>query len=84
MPSSLPGLPLGKEDISVYGSTSELGPLEVEPLSGVYRVKTNAKDIGTATRGVSLVGKGSPSGEGGGDGKAEFYESKAEVETSER
>lgn len=73
--------PFGMEEISVYGSTSELGKLEVEPVSGVYRVKTNAADIGSTTRGVSLVGKGVSPTSGG---KAEFYETKAEVETSER
>jgi len=69
--------PFGKENITVYASTSLLGKIDLHSQGGVYFVKTKAKDIGARTRGITLTGKST-----GKSGYAsEFYENKAEVKT---
>lgn len=49
--------PFGSENIIVYASTSKLGEIDVQPLSGIYDVKTAAGNIGVKTRGVVLKEK---------------------------
>ncbi|MCE5194363.1 MAG: DUF4384 domain-containing protein [Nitrospiraceae bacterium] len=49
--------PFGKENIIVYASTSQLGEIDVEPLSGVYDIKTRSGIVGIKTRGVVLKEK---------------------------
>jgi len=69
--------PFGKENITVYASTSPLGKIDLYTQGGVYFVKTKANDIGARTRGITLTGKST-----GKSGYAsEFYENKAEVKT---
>lgn len=41
--------------------------MELEPLGGVYKVKTNLEDYSKKTRGVKIVGKGEVKA-------SEFYE----------
>jgi hypothetical protein len=49
--------PFGNENILVYGSTSNLGEIEIEPVGGIYRIKTSPDNIGMVTRGISLKAK---------------------------
>ena len=69
--------PFGKENITVYASTSPLGKIDLHSQGGVYFVKTKAKDIGARTRGIKLTGKSSDKS----SYASEFYENKAEVKT---
>ncbi|MEA3415474.1 MAG: DUF4384 domain-containing protein [Thermodesulfobacteriota bacterium] len=69
--------PFGKENITVYASTSPLGDIDLHSQGGVYFVKTKAKDIGARTRGIKLTGKST----GKTSYASEFYEKKAEVKT---
>ena len=50
--------PFGKENITVYSSTSPVGDINLKAEGGVYQIKTKAKDIGSRTRGVALKEKG--------------------------
>lgn len=50
--------PFGKENITVYSSTSPIGDINLEAEGGVYQITTKAKDIGSKTRGVALKEKG--------------------------
>lgn len=49
--------PFGEENVIVYASSNPLGEIEVHATRGVYAVKTQAKDVGTRTRGVKLTEK---------------------------
>jgi hypothetical protein len=49
--------PFGSENIIVYASTSQLGEIDVQPLSGIYDIKTAAGNVGIKTRGVVLKEK---------------------------
>lgn len=49
--------PFGQEKIRVFASTSQLGDLHLEDLGGVYGVRTEAKDIGSRTRGIKIKWK---------------------------
>ncbi len=49
--------PFGKENIIVYGSSSQLGDVDLKASGGVYEIKTRAKDIGDKTRGVVITEK---------------------------
>lgn len=71
--------PFGNEGVIVYGSSSQLGDVDLKPSGGVYEIKTKAKDIGSKTRGVVIAEKG-------GDKKSpsEFSEVAAYVKTGER
>ncbi len=50
--------PFGKENITVYSSTSPVGDINLKAEGGVYQITTKAKDIGSRTRGVALKEKG--------------------------
>ncbi|MBW2742399.1 MAG: DUF4384 domain-containing protein, partial [Deltaproteobacteria bacterium] len=65
--------PFGKENITVYASTSPLGKIDLHTQGGVYFVKTKAKDIGAKTRGIKLTGKST--------GKSGYASEFAEVKT---
>lgn len=67
--------PFGKEFVTVYASTAQLGDIETTASGGVYEIKTNPQDVATSTRGVKLTAKGST------QATAEFAEAKAEVTT---
>lgn len=71
--------PFGSESIIVYGSSSQLGDVELKASGGVYEIKTKPKDIGDKTRGVVITEKG-------GDKKepSEFSETTADVKTREK
>lgn len=49
--------PFGNEKIIVYASTSQVGEIEVQPLGGVYDIKTRSGNVGIKTRGVVLKEK---------------------------
>jgi hypothetical protein len=49
--------PFGSENIMVYASTSNLGEIEIEPVGGIYRIKTSSENIGKNTRGIALKAK---------------------------
>ncbi len=66
--------PFGEESIIVYASTAELGAVEVEPIGGVYKIKTTLDDVGDKTRGVQIIQKGQSSA-------SEFFETKATLKT---
>lgn len=51
----------GSKSVTVYASTSQLGDIDLEPLSGIYGIKTKDEMIGTKTRGVLLKEKGKDS-----------------------
>ena len=69
--------PFGKENITVYASTSPLGEIDLHSQGGVYFVKTKTKDIGARIRGITLTEKSTTAG----GYASEFYENKAEVKT---
>ena len=71
--------PFGRETITVYASTAQIGDLSVKPLGGVYEVKTKAKDIPVGTRGVKLVSPGQSSQT---KTAAQFIESSVSIKTS--
>ncbi len=66
--------PFGEESIVVYASTTELGAVDVEPVGGVYKIKTSPDDIGDKTRGVQIIQKGQSKA-------SEFFETKAILKT---
>jgi len=68
--------PFGEEEFIVYASTGELGNLEVEPSSGVYKIKTRFEDVGDKTRGVTIVQKGKSS-------SSEFFEERLRINTND-
>jgi len=70
--------PFGRETITVYASTAQIGDLSVKPLGGVYEVKTKAKDIPVGTRGVKLVSPGKSSQT---KTAAQFIESSVSIKT---
>ena len=49
--------PFGSESIMVYGSTSNLGEIDLAPAGGVYKIKTSPENIGIVTRGITLKAK---------------------------
>lgn len=49
--------PFGSENIVAYASTSQLGEIDVQPLGGVYDIKTRSGSVGIKTRGVVLKEK---------------------------
>lgn len=69
--------PFGSEGVTVYAATSPLGDLETTTVGGVYSIKTKPQDVGTGTRGLKIVEKGS----GGNSVAAEFAEAEALVQT---
>ncbi|MFZ3073119.1 MAG: DUF4384 domain-containing protein, partial [Thermodesulfobacteriota bacterium] len=69
--------PFGEETVTVYGSSAELGEIEIKTRGGVYKVETASDDIGTKTRGVRVSQlKQSP--------YAEFSESSVKINTVDR
>ena len=71
--------PIGKESITLYASTAQLGELDLTPAGGIYMVQTRSREVGMKTRGVKVIEKkgvspGSPVG---------FTEVKIEVSTGE-
>ncbi len=72
--------PFGEESVLVYASTSPLGEISTEAQGGVYRVKTQARDIGLKTRGIKLTEKN----EGSTPAASEFFEDKAVVQTGSK
>jgi hypothetical protein len=70
--------PFGRETITVYASTAQIGDLNVKPLGGVYEVKTKTKDIPVGTRGVKLVSPGKNSQT---KTAAQFIESSVSIKT---
>ena len=71
--------PFGQEVITVLASTTPLGEINLQPVGGLYQVKTSAKDIGDRTRGVKIKKKV----EGQDVGAAEFYEGKVVILTKQ-
>ena len=69
--------PFGREDVILYASTAQLGDLRLDTRGEVYRVKTEAGDIGIHTRGVKI----SQTGDGKAKSAAEFFEEKTVVNT---
>jgi hypothetical protein len=72
--------PFGTEVVTVYGSTSQLGDLDLQEASSVYEVRTKASDIAVKTRGVLLISK---PGEAEGS-TADFAEARVVVTTSSK
>ncbi|MEK7700345.1 MAG: DUF4384 domain-containing protein [Planctomycetota bacterium] len=70
--------PFGKENITVYSSTSPIGDINLKAEGGVYQITTKAKDIGSKTRGVALKEKGTDEGQ---KMPAEFSEADAVLKT---
>ncbi|MDP3112541.1 MAG: DUF4384 domain-containing protein, partial [Thermodesulfovibrionales bacterium] len=70
--------PFGKENITVYSSTSPVGDINLEAEGGVYQITTKAKDVGSRTRGVTLKEKGTDEGQ---KIPAEFSETDAVLKT---
>ena len=68
--------PFGSEGVIVYGSSSQLGEVDLKAFGGMYEIKTKAKDIGDKTRGVIIMEKG-----GEKKAPAEFSEAAADVKT---
>ncbi|MBM4137332.1 MAG: DUF4384 domain-containing protein [Nitrospira sp.] len=70
--------PFGSESITVFAGTSQLGEIDLEPVSGIYKIKTGAAKIGSKTRGVMLKESGA-----GGSQKipSEFSEIEAILKT---
>ncbi|MBI5747734.1 MAG: hypothetical protein HZA00_01325, partial [Nitrospinae bacterium] len=78
--------PFGNEGIIVYGSSSQLGDVDVNVSGDVYEIKTKERDIGNKSRGVKIKGK-EISSMGTSEAQnipAEFSETKAVVNTVER
>ena len=69
--------PFGIEQVILYASTAQLGDIDLQEAGGVYKAKTNSKDIGVKTRGLKLVGKSKSEPTAG----AGFVESRVEVRT---
>jgi len=67
--------PFGKEKISVYASTSQLGTIDLKDAGSVYQVTSNRGDVGIRTRGVAVEPR-----EGNG-GVSEFWETEKEIVT---
>jgi uncharacterized protein DUF4384 len=72
--------PFGTEVITVFGSTAQLGEIELQEKSAVYAVKTKAEDIAIKTRGVALVGRSGSEK----DGTADFAEARVIVSTENK
>ncbi len=72
--------PFGTEVITLFGSTAQLGDIELQEKFSVYEVKTKAEDIGLKTRGVALTEKKGSSNDAGAD----FAEAKAVVTTESK
>jgi len=70
--------PFGRESITVYAGSSQLGDLDLESTSGIYDIKTKPADIGIKTRGVKIKQKGD---DGGKKTPVEFSESAVSLET---
>jgi hypothetical protein len=68
--------PFGEEKIVVYAGTAELGTIETKAEGSVYRVTTEAKDMGVKVRGISISGKQ------GKSSPAEFFEEAQSIRTS--
>jgi len=49
--------PFGREDIILYASTAPLGEITLASAGGVYKIKTEAENIGDRSRAVSLIEK---------------------------
>lgn len=71
--------PFGSEGVIVYGSSSQLGEVDLKVSGGVYEIKTKPKDIGEKTRGVIIAEKGGEKKE-----PSEFSEAAADVKTGEK
>ncbi len=63
--------PFGSENVTVYGSTSPIGHLDVTPTGGVFSIANKVSDISSTTRGIKFVQKGT------GHPVAEFAEATA-------
>jgi len=70
--------PFGRESITVYAGSSQLGDLDLESTSGIYDIKTKPADIGIKTRGGKIKQKGD---DGGKKTPVEFSESLVTLET---
>ena len=71
--------PFGRETITIYASTAQIGDLNVKAAGGVYEVKTKPKDIPVGTRGVKLVAPGKNSQT---KTAAQFIESSVSIKTT--
>ncbi len=76
--------PFGEENVIIYASSSPLGEIDTEAQGGVYEVKTQARDLGIKTRGITLMGKSEsgPSSAVSKPAASEFFEDKVVVNTS--
>ena len=72
--------PFGTEVITVFGSTSPLGEIDLKEASTVYEVKTRPEKVAMQTRGVALIEK---EGAGKAD-SADFSETKVVVDTADK
>lgn len=71
--------PFGIDQVILYGSTAELGQIDLETAGAMYKVKTEFGDIGNKTRGLIIKKE-----EKNREGAAEFSESKTAIKTSAR
>lgn len=70
--------PFGTEVITVFGSTAQLGEIELKKTSAIYKVETKAEDVAIKTRGVAIVEK---IGTSDNDDTADFSETKVIITT---
>jgi hypothetical protein len=73
------GPPFGEENIIVYASSAPLGEISTATRSGVYQVKTKAKDLGMKTRSIKIAEK--KDGDAASRKTAEFFEDTVNVLT---
>ncbi|MBI3813205.1 MAG: DUF4384 domain-containing protein [Nitrospinae bacterium] len=75
--------PFGNESIIVFGSSSQLGDVDLTPAGELYEINTKSEDIGIKSRGVKIKGVEKDSGQKSEFEKkpAEFSETNAVVKT---
>ncbi len=80
--------PFGPESIAVYGSTAELGSIDLAARGGIFSIGTAPSEVAARTKGVKLVGwepragaLGSALGRDPGPAVAEFVEVRSNLET---
>ncbi|MBF0518895.1 MAG: DUF4384 domain-containing protein [Nitrospirae bacterium] len=78
--------PFGKEKITVYAATHPLGDIMLNPLGGVYEVKTASSEIPRKLRGVKIkkINSAAASETQGTSGISEMYEDTVHITTQQR
>lgn len=78
--------PFGKESITVYGSTSPMGNVNLQTVqgAGVYLVNTTQKELGFRSRGIKIKSSSNqlPMSVKQNNTSAEFVENKAQLKTN--